>query len=77
MGIPTVDITNPQIKVNAKALGIKNCRTTKKIDLCEQIVRWVADESNEVVKEPSPKKEVINSNSTINRRRYLNVIFQM
>ena len=72
MGICTVDITNPQIKVIAKALGIKNCRATKKIDLCEQIVAWVSDSSNEVVKEISAKMDI---NSTINQRRYLNVIF--
>ena len=72
MGICTVDITNPQIKVIAKALGIKNCRTAKKIDLCKQIVTWVSDLLNEVVKEISPKMDV---NSTINQRRYLNVIF--
>ena len=67
MGICTVDITNPQIKVIAKALGIKNCHAAKKIDLFKQIVVWVSDSLNEVVKEISPKMDV---NSTINQRRY-------
>ena len=35
MGICTVDITNPQIKVIAKALGIKSSRTFKKNELCK------------------------------------------
>ena len=63
MGICTVDITNPQIKIIAKALGIKNCCATKKIDLCEQIVVWVSDLSNKVMKEISAEMDI---NSTIN-----------
>jgi len=78
MGISTVDITNPQMKVIAKGLGIRNSRTFKKNELCEEIVTWVADPLNEFVNAISPKKEVkeVNKHScTINRRRYLNVIF--
>ena len=78
MGISTVDITNPQMKVIAKGLGIRNSRTFKKNELCEEIVTWVSDPLNEFVNAISPKKEVkeVNKHScTINRRRYLNVIF--
>ena len=39
MGICTVDITNPQIKVITKALGIKNCRTAKKMIFASRLLR--------------------------------------
>ena len=70
LGIPTVDISNLQVKVIAKNLGIKGCRASKKVEVCTQIVEWVSDESNELVVISSPETPSNKTPSTINRRRY-------
>ena len=72
LGIPTVDISNLQVKVIAKNLGIKGCRASKKVEVCTQIVEWVSDESNELVVISSPETPSNKTPSTINCRRYLN-----
>ena len=75
-GIPTVDITNHQMKVIAKSLGIKGTRKYKKFDVVDMIINWVSDKSNEIVEEISPDKEEIKDDKcSIKRTRYINVIF--
>ena len=68
LGIPTVDISNLQVKVIAKNLGIKGCGASKKVEVCPQIVEWVS--ANELVVISSPETPSNKTPSTINRRRY-------
>ena len=76
MGISVLKLSTDHVRATAKALGIKDIRKAKKFDVCQRIVEWVSDKSNEIVDVTSPKDDSPNtSNITINRRRYLNVIF--
>ena len=53
-------------------MGIKCARTSKKPDVCQQIVEWVSDDSNEISTVTETESE---PTCVINRRRYFNVIF--
>ena len=72
--IPIVGYTTIQLRSVAKFLGIECARTSKKPEVCQQIIEWVSDESNAVVTVAEAECESVSC--VINRKRYFNVILR-
>ena len=72
MGIPVSGIAIDKLRSIASRIGMKGHRKGKKEVICDLIVNWVSEKSNEIVVE-TVAPEIIKC--VINRRRYLNVIF--
>ena len=73
--IPIVGYTTIQLRSVAIFLGIKCDRTSKKPDVCQNIVEWVSDESNAIITVTETESESSNVSCVINCRRYFNVIY--
>ena len=72
MGIPISRINLDKLRSIASRIGMKGHRKGKKEVICDLIVNWVSEKSNEIVVETFAEETI---KCVINRRRYLNVIF--
>lgn len=82
--VPIANVRNADLRFVAKSIGIKGMSRTKKLEVCNVIVEWVSnpsnDKSNEDVSEDVNANDDVDldtssSRCRINRRRYLNVMF--
>ena len=56
LGIPTIDISNPDIKVIAKSLDIKGCRLSKKLKFALKLSSGCQWNSMKLLKQVAPKQ---------------------
>ena len=72
MGIPISGINLDKLRSIASRIGMKGHRKGKKEVICDLIVNWVSEKSNEIVGVEIAPETI---KCVINRRRYINVIF--